>query len=154
MSEQAHRCYDNWLEQENEAEVRHDTDHLAVVRNTIAREREELMEEVVQRREWYRKRRQTFMADGLDTKSGASSPPYSDPRWDVSPIRDEYEVHTPSTLNEADLNAEYELRKETSEDMCVEIHCQMWTWYDLEREAEARGNLEYMAVVRRTPRSI
>ena len=33
--------------------------------------------------------------------------------------------------------------------MCVEIHCQMWTCCDLEREVEARGNPEYMAVVRR-----
>ena len=33
--------------------------------------------------------------------------------------------------------------------MCVEIHCQMWTWCDLEGEVEARGNHEYLAVVRR-----
>ena len=48
---EAHRCHDNWLERENESEARHDPDHLAVARNTIARDREEFMEEVAQRRE-------------------------------------------------------------------------------------------------------
>ena len=33
--------------------------------------------------------------------------------------------------------------------MCVEIHCQMWTWCALDGEVEARGNPEYLAVVRR-----
>ena len=50
LSEESHRCHDNWLERENEAEARHDQEHLAVTRNTIAREREEFREEVAQRR--------------------------------------------------------------------------------------------------------
>ena len=112
LSGEAHRCHDNWLERENEAEARHDPEHLAVARNTIAREREEFREEVAQRREWYRKRRSDICGRwaGHEVRSQQSTPPYSDPRWDVTPLRDEYEVHTPSALTEADLNADYKLR--------------------------------------------